>query len=695
MMNLKKPIRLTALLFCALCALAVKSVLAQAPEPAAAAENSFLTLYRNYDNARYAVQWQPTASQLFELQAKMPRYQYLVFFTTEALIQNAQSPSMRLGFFKSQAEAQNFATEQRGMFPGLSVIAVTREEHAVLFSDSASATEANYWLSPGDGMNTKALHALFNRAKNHYANKQYQQALMLYRLLSISADLETAVWAQELAGLCYERLGQSALATQSYRSLLAEHDTGSWVVRVSQRLRALETAADDGKNALRKSKYEEQSEDYYYRGVVGQTYNYMSQGGKYLAEVDTLSALATYFDLTAGTQWQGHEFEVRLNGYDVMDLLDQGDAAKTRIKRFYLDYTHSATGLKLIGGRQKDDTAGVYSYFDGATIQYPWNKKLTIGAKAGVPVHFSDFYDTLDHKFISFYGSYQWNDSWSTAGYLTQQTLYSETDRSAYGGNLQYSSDKLVSLLNFDFDYEFAELNILRWNGTYQLTKSSRLTANYGRQRSPFLTATNVKLGQPYLNVEEYLRDEFNRKYLLGDALQRTSLYEYASIAYYHKVDEKLSITTDLYQSVSSDMPIFESDDGWITSDVSFNGAEYRYTSFGVLAVALDFFGRNDAATLSFRHGDTTLATTNTVQFSERLKFGSTFYVNPKLGLRQSKNKSADTSQTRIRASLAGVYKPWRNTELRLEIGNEVIQDLEAKNSVDNTFLYAGYQTRF
>lgn len=672
-------------------------VYAMVPSCLAAAEkapisNTVIQSYENYQNSGFAVRWTVDSGKLVDLLNRLPRYQYLVYFTTDELIDQSQGAAVQFGFFKTKSAADKFVVENRAAFSGLHTVPVSRQEHAALFAVAPSPV---YWLGPSLPEHKDDSQRLFLLAKDAYINKQFDKALSLYSLLALGADKESRIWAMELVGVNYERLGKTDIAAATYRELLARYPEGAWVNRVEQRVRALETASDDGKGALRRSKYENDVKDFYWRGIIGQSYNTISQSGKYKSKQDTLGIVSTNFDLTAGTtKWRGHELETRLTGYDLMDLDDDGDDAKTRIKRFYLSYTHTASGLNLVAGRQRDDDAGVYGYFDGAAIKYPLSNKITIGAKAGVPVRFSDFYDALEHEFFSVYGDYQISENWQLSAYLTQQLLFGETDRAAYGGKAQYTGEKLSSFVNLDFDYEFAELNIFRWSGNYIFSQDSRISATFGRQRSPFLTATNIKVGQPYLDVEDYLRDAYNREFLLFEALSRTSIYEYGSFSYHHRIDEKLHLTADFYQSVSNDVPVFESEDGWITSDVSFYGS-YRYSSVGVQAVASSFFGKHDTATMSYRFGDTTFATSNTLLFSERFRLGKYVFINPKVGLRQSKNRESDNSQVRYRVSLAGSYKPWKNTEFRLETGNEVIQDLEGKNSVDNTFLYAGYQARF
>lgn len=666
-----------------------------AADTEAVTKTSLMELYKDHANAGFAVQWPVSAGGVNAVRSKLPRYSYLAFYTSPQLLQNKPLPLVQMGFFRTRTEAEKFVEDNAGAFNGLRAVSVSAAEHQRLFSPS-SRDQALFWLQPAAMDNLAGAQAVMADAKNLYMNEQYQQALNYYSALSMVSDRDISVWAQELTGLTYERLGHRDLALQSYQDLLANHPEGSWVGRVQQRLRALETAPDDGKSALRKSQYNQQREKYYWRGVLGQTYSYMERGGKTIPDEDILAALYTHYDLTAGYRLPGHELEVRLNGYDVADMLDHVDNDKTAIKRLYLDYTHVDTGLNFVGGRQKDYDSGMYHYFDGLSVKYPLSPRWQIGANVGVPVQFSDFYDYMDREFFSLQTRFDWEKNWSVAGYVTQQTVYGETDRAAFGGRVQYASEKFSTFANVDYDYEFSEVNLLRWQGTYTFDNRNHLSMNYSQQRSPLLSATNVLLGQPYLNLEQYLQSQANRDYLLFYALERTSLYESGSVSYQHHVDENLQLLVDIYHSVSTDVPIFGADDTGTNAPVQSNDAEYRYSSAGLQATINNFIGMNDSATLGVRVADTDLSSSNMVHVSERIRlFSNKLFITPRVHLKYTEDKADETAQTNLRGSLALNYRPWRNTELRMEMGNEVVRDLDEKNNIDFSYLYIGYQIRF
>lgn len=671
-------------------------VLAADTEAVAAPEKtSLMDLYKDHASSGFAVQWPVSAGGVQAVRSKLPRYSYLAFYTSTQLLQNKPLPLVQMGFFRTRAEAEKFVEDNAGAFNGLRVVSVSAAEHQQLFAP-AGREQGLQWLQPAAQDNLTGAQAVMAEAKNLYMKEQYQQALNYYGVLSLVSDRDISIWARELTGLTYERLGHRELALQSYQELLASHPEGSWTGRIQQRLRALETAADDGKGALRKSDYNQQREKFYWRGVLGQTYSYMERGGKSIPDEDLLAALYTHYDLTAGYRLPEHELEVRLNGYDVADLLDHVDKDKTALKRLYLDYTHVDSGLNFVGGRQRDYDSGQYHYFDGVSVKYPLNPRWRIGANVGVPVQFSDFYDYMDREFFSLQTSFDWDQRWGLAAYVTQQTVYGEIDRAAFGGRALFVAEKFSTFANVDYDYEFAEVNLFRWQGTYKFDNRNQLALNYSQQRSPLLNATNVLLGQPYLNLEQYLQSQFNRDYLLYDALERTSFYESGSISYQLQVDEDLQILADVYHSVSSELPLFIPEDDGIESDVQSNDAEYRYSSAGIQAIINGFISGHDTATLGLRVSDTTLSTSNMVHVSERIRlFSNKVFITPRVHLKYTEDKADETAQTNLRGSLALNYRPWRNTELRLEMGNEAVRDLDEKNNIDFSYLYVGYQVRF
>lgn len=659
-------------------------------------------LYEDYARARFAVEFDLTAATTETLRTRLPRFWYLLLYTTDAQLQRQNAPTLRFGFFETRGEADRFVQEYASLFDSLRTVSVSPQAHQAIFALADEGTEVEqsnyYWLSSQHVAAERSMQALLDAAKEHYVRNEYMEALFYYRALSVSGDPRTGHWARELMALSYERLGYRERAITVYETLLQDELAPASASRVAQRLRALQTAADDGKT-LRQSKYDAEPGGFYARGVIGQFYRYLERSGSNMESQDLMSVISTHFDLHSGIHTAEHELDVRLDGYHLYDEMEDGDHTDMRLRRAHLDYTHANTGFGATAGRQRDFRSGVFHSFDGITLRYPIDNKWSVAASYGEPVTFSDTYDDLDHQFTSVQTSYALSDQWTFSAYAISQKVYSETDRLAYGGEAKYMGDKLASYLNFDYDYEFGELNNLLWGATYRLEDGS-VSARYGRQRSPFLTATNILIGQTQLDLRDYLSSEFNREYLMYYALQRTSQSEFGALSYSKNIDQDLQLTVDVYQSVLSEMPVFvmrealEGEEAQLEAEMVAKGDQYRYSSVGVQMVAMSFLTRNDTASISLRHEDTSTLSANQLQLSERLRFGN-LSVNPRVSLRHTSRKSDDRRDVTTRGSVALSYRLWRNAELRMEVGTEHFKNLDDKNSITSTFLYAGYQARF
>ncbi len=695
-MNLRRSVFVTGVV--ALIFLGCAQAWAQeTPVPAAGEQSpqAIRTLYQDYERARFAVRFTATPAAVMALQPRMNRFWYLLLHARQQELGAAQ-PQLRFGFFKSREEAEQFVVQYGGILPGLSVVPVERRDfESLMATQQAGGDTSWYWLSPKDSVSQTSLQTLLERAKNFYIDGDYQQAVNHYSALSLAADSSTSLWARELLGLSYERQGENLRATTIYQQLLDDAPESSGASRVAQRLRAVRTASSDGQEALRKSDFASNQKKPLLRGVIGQSYRFLTRGGRQIPDEDVLSVVATHLDIHASKEVGAHAFQARLNGYHLYDDMDVDRYTKSYLKRMYLDYTHTTSGLNLTAGRQRDFRTGVFTAFDGVSLRYPVLEKLTLGVNLGEPVLFADVYDDLDRQFFSVQADYAFNEAWNFTGYYTEQTLFEETDRKAYGGELRYTTDSTAAYASVDYDYEFAEFNNALLGVTYRFDDASTLSGSYGRQRSPFLTSTNILMGQPFLDLEVYLQDQWNRDNLLYRALQRTSLSEFATANYSRKLDDNLDITLDFYQSVMSEMPVFTFGED-VETDVVSTDAEYRYTAGGVQLVASDFLGFDDVATLSLRTSDSTQSSSNWVQLSERLRFfNGKFFITPKLHLGYTQSKANQHTQSRIRGSLAAKYKPFRNTELFVEVGNEVYNDLELRNRLESQYLHAGYMARF
>src|SRR5690606_38846204 len=157
--------------------------------------DTFFSMYRDYNNSGYAVEWPVSSGGVNAVRSRLGRYSYLAFYTSPALLQNKPLPLVHIGFFITRDEAQKFVADNASAFAGLRVVSISSAEHRQLFSGEEQ--KSWFWLSPSTEDKHSGVQAILAEAKNLYMNQQYQQALNYYAVLSLASDREIAVWAQE------------------------------------------------------------------------------------------------------------------------------------------------------------------------------------------------------------------------------------------------------------------------------------------------------------------------------------------------------------------------------------------------------------------------------------------------------------------------------------------------------------------
>src|SRR5690606_40217677 len=73
--------------------------------------DTFFSLYRDYTNASYVVEWPVSAGGVNAVRSRLGRYAYLAFYTSPQQLQNTPLPLVSLGFFTTRAEAEKFVVD--------------------------------------------------------------------------------------------------------------------------------------------------------------------------------------------------------------------------------------------------------------------------------------------------------------------------------------------------------------------------------------------------------------------------------------------------------------------------------------------------------------------------------------------------------------------------------------------------------
>jgi len=696
-----KRFKVISMLSLALIPMMPCSVLAQ---DASDNQRQIVDLYANYASNQYAIELPFNEATAERLRSQTQFDQPRIIYIPATSLREPKSPLLRIGFFDTEAAARSLMEANGFTVNEQKIVQIPQLEHSAvsvkLTEATDSAVDDEFFILPiSTNLNdplANSLSVILGQARDLYAWHRFEEAAALYNLLSLIADDTTAAWAKELYGLSQERLGNQDLAIKAYEEVLTDFPNAAGITRVDQRLRGLQTAASDGQSALRDVSATDADGRFSNRGVVGQYYRTLSRSVDGGGSDEVMSVLTTDFDFRTSAQWDGHDLQARINGFWLKDNLDSDDT-DLRLKRVFVDYRHEATGTSVTLGRQREFDSGVYTSFDGLSISYPIKDNLNISASTGKPIYFADVYEDIDYYFNSANLKWNINENWQLNSYYIEQTLNDVTDREAIGIGARYSNPRLITSLNVDYDIAFSELNNLLWNTSFQITEGVNLSAIVGKQHSPFLTASNILIGQADMDLELYLKSKENTDTLLDDALARTSLNEYYSLALNAKLNDKLSLYANFYQSDLSEIPstalllgLENNQDPELAKQLAFS-----QRSYDAQLVIQSLFHRTESTAIGIRRTDGSNSTSNQVFIRERLRFGSKFTLAPNLTYSDVQFSNSSESQKRLRYSFMLNYRPIRSTEFSLELGNESIDTRLGNRSFESTYVFVGYRYIF
>lgn len=650
------------------------------------ASNPALNWYANYQNNSFVIAMPLNENNAVALGQRLKALHfYQIYIPTYSLKGQAE---IQLGFFSDGNKAEQLIKVNQRYFTGMRAQKISATQHQQIIdrrTDSAL-------LINGDNTETAAsIEVMFEQAKQYYLEKKYHQAAQFYQLLSVIGPADKSAWALELLALCQTRSGDWQQAKLNYESWLGRFPEHQARPRIEQRLRSLESAASLGQTPLRRAQNNADN-NIYGRGVIGQYYRVVNRQVGDSADEQTLGLLSTDWDLRGGGQWLAHDARVRINGYWLHDQLET-DASRVQLRRAYLDYEHSDTGIGVILGRQKDSESGVFTSFDGVTLNYALNQNWRFAASTGSPVYYSDTLNALDQSFYSFQAAWDSGENWYAKSYWVNQTVNGMTDREAVGLQGGYLGSSISSSILIDYDTAFGEINSIMWNGYWAITTDSSLSAVYGQQRSPMLTASNILIGQADLDLDTYLRNQENQNNLLDDALLRTAMNDYFTITGQTQLGDNVRFSVDYYNSTLSDIPNYEELAGLPNSGTQLK--QFSYQSVGAQVQFDRLISAYDFTSLGARRIQSSTSDTNQVFANIRLSVGSTLFIGPKISLSQVSFSERKQLQTQLRYSLALNYRPWRNFEVNLEAGNESIDQDLGGPSFNTNYYFIGYRWNF
>lgn len=654
----------------------------------------------DYDNASHVIRLPLDDANADWLRQHKASLEDRVLYISSTALSQVDAPQVSIGFFATEEQARQALDASAYTGNNHSIGQASQAEYQALIGstgqEQGTATQTAYYVFPvgrqGSPDFDRAADEALAAARVLYNQAQYDDAIGLYSLLARIGEPATAAWAQELLGLSYEKAGRQDLAIASYVAMQEKFPDNNGISRVQQRLRSLQTATANSQPLLNKSVAANEGPTFRTSGVIGQYQRQLSRNINDLSDDEIMNLLTTDFDVRSTMQIAGHSLFARLNGFWIRDKLDSGDS-ELRLKRVYADYKNLASGLQIQLGRQKDSDVGVFTSFDGLTVRYPLGSRLELAASAGKPVYFSDIYRKFDYSFYSINSTFEASENWQFNAYFNLQKLNSVTDREALGFNVQYNKDKISSSAHLDYDIAFAELNSLQLNAGYRFTESFSMNAAYGKQRSPFLTASNILIGQADLDLELYLLSRDNMDTLLEYALSRTSLNQFFTLSVNSRLSSNMQLLANYYHSSLSDIPSYEFLQG--VSDAPDIRSAFQQQSFGSQLMIDNLFFDFENTTLGFRINSGSTNSSNQVFVKERYRIGNRFFLSPQLTFTAISFDANEEQENRYRSSLVLLYKPRSNWEINLEVGNEQISRKIRPDTYSSTYVFAGYRFSF
>ncbi len=509
---------------------------------------------------------------------------------------------LRLGFFRTQAEADNAQRQLVANFSHATVVRVTPEEiqqseaHTVSMDTTtvitpvpprepvpaspatstastptapATAAAAIPVKPPAPTMPTTATAAPTTTAATADIERRALTLMSQGREALTRADNPGAVRAfgellllppnsqtrdaQELIGLARERAGEIAKAKAEYELYLRLYPDGENADRVRQRLGVL--TAGDAQESLKQVKRKEFSEkllvgsisQYYYRGnskIETQTTTANTLDTQNLslndqnALVTTVDAMARYRD---NEQDNRIVFRDTLTNNFLQNIDDQN-----KLRAAYYEHRNKIKDWSVRLGRQPGSAGGVLGKFDGVLGSYGIDPKWHLGIVAGNPV--DNPIDSSRHFLGTSLDMGTFAEHWNGSLYLFKQTVDGITDRQAIGSELRYFDPRGSVFSLIDYDTSFAVLNTALVQANWQTDSKINYNLLFDRRKSPALQTTNALMGETSTSISALLQ-RMSESEIRRRALAVTSTSTLSSVGVMAPVSAKWQLGGDVKMS--------------------------------------------------------------------------------------------------------------------------------------------------
>ncbi len=501
----------------------------EAPKPAAVVERD-----------RYAILLQSLPMGEHENVRAIPaRLQDYAVFGSEAVRNGVRYYDLVLGYFESREQALKVLVTVQADFPNAQVFDVVERKEATLEKAShnaqpepaqppgtsgaepppapgpAAAAAAAVAAAPDTELDKQGAVLMGKSRAALIAGKNDEAINTLNQLLLLPPN-KFSQDAQELVGLARERAGQLDQAHKEYELYLRLFPSGPGATRVRQRLA---TMSPPELATTKAAKPVEKREPQYTAGGSIAMYYYGGENKVQTAQTllsapttvnqqtisnSNQSSLVTSVDLNGRYRSDTTDTRIVFRDSDQYSFIGATSPSLNRMDALYVDYRDLADRVSVKAGRQSGVTGGLIGRFDGAIVGVDLGTKLRVNAVAGVPVAQDQFVNNSQVFEGMSLEAQNFAEHWGASGFFINQTADHVVDRRAVGGDLRYFDQKKTLYALVDYDVQFATLNAVTLQGTYQFADQTSVALMLDDRKAPTLETSNGLLQSGCTTYTQY-----------------------------------------------------------------------------------------------------------------------------------------------------------------------------------------------
>ncbi len=558
-------------------------------------------------------------------------------YVSETDIEEQHWFRLRVGPFASRVEAERVLKLAQAQYPR-AWLALNDEDTSLAVVQRAGAASTLSALPSDPALPDAERATLLRTARDAMTKRLYPEAVEALTRLLRQPEYAGRAEAQELLGLVRERAGQLAMAKAEYEEYLRRYPDGPAAPRVRERLQSLIqaslTAKSVGDSTITADKR------WTMAGSSAVTYQYgkaMTQTPTSSSSVTSLNSILVYGGLLLRDHGERYDFTTRIDAGYTHNLINSFGGSQDRTTAAYVEATDRHLGLTGRFGRQSLASIGVIGLFDGLSVGYQVNSKLTVSAAAGFPAYAS--YSALSSKqqFATVTAEYgPFKQAWVFDAYVIDEVAGGNTERRALGLQTRYSGQGHSAVLMADYDTVFQQFNSVTLIGNTRVPGNWLIGFDADHRRSPLLALSNALIGQTAPDLSA-LQLEFTPSQIRQLALDRTASSNTFVLSGSRALGDRWQFMADI-------------------ATLQFGGTQ---ASGGVAATTSTGLDKNLAVHLSgssllqsgdfnlfgLRFDDSPTSRSATVSWDARFRLPGAWRIGPRFSVEQLNDKTSGTKQ--------------------------------------------------